>query len=237
MIALASLVVLLAQAPAAPPTPRQKPIPTGPVLAVETSLGTFKIALFVDEAPLSTESFLKYVRAGFYGGTVFHRVMPGFMIQGGGFTASLQEKPVIGGGVKNEARNGLRNVRGAVALARTNDPNSATSQFYINLRTNHTLDFGIMGAGYAVFGEVVEGMTVVDRIAMLRTTKIGPHEAVPVTTVVIRSITEIAPRYEPPAPSVSPSPVGAPAADPAHQSQVPVTLEKPASPGAASGGD
>ena len=107
MIALASLVVLLAQAPAAPPTPKQKPVPTGPVLAVETSLGTFKIALFVDEAPLSTENFLKYVRAGFYGGTVFHRVMPRFMIQGGGFTASLQEKPVIGGGVKNEARNGL----------------------------------------------------------------------------------------------------------------------------------
>lgn len=213
MIALVSLAILLAQAPAAAPLPGPVPVPTGPVVAIDTTLGTIKIALYAKESPLSTENFLKYVRAGFYGGTVFHRVMAAFMVQGGGFNASLQEKPALFGGVRNEARNGLRNVRGSVALARTNDPNSATSQFYINVRTNHTLDFGIMGAGYTVFGQVVEGMNIVDRISMLRTTQIGPHEAVPVATVLIRSVTEIAPQYVPP----------------------PAEPERPAAPAAASG--
>jgi peptidyl-prolyl cis-trans isomerase A (cyclophilin A) len=198
MIPLAALAVLLAQAPAAAPA-AAAPVPTGPVVAVETTLGTIKIALYEKESPISCENFLKYVREGYYAGTIFHRVMANFMIQGGGFNPALQEKPGLGPGVRNEARNGLRNLRGTVALARTNDPNSATSQFYINLRTNHTLDFGIMGAGYAVFGQVVEGMKIVDRIANVRTTQIGPHEAVPVNTVIIRSVTQIADRYEPPA--------------------------------------
>jgi len=222
MIAFVPLVVLLAQAPTAPPAPKPTPVPTGPVVAVDTSLGTFKIALYEKEAPLSTANFLLYVRTGFYSGTIFHRVMPAFMAQGGGFTPSLLEKPPLAGGVKNESRNGLRNVRATVAFARTADPNSATSQFFINLRTNHTLDFGIMGAGYAVFGEVVEGMTVLDRIAMLRTTRMGPHEAVPVTTVLIRNVTEIAPHYEPP-PLILPAP------------ETPTVISEPAPPAGPAG--
>ena len=136
------------------------------------ALGTIAIALNREKAPISVDNFLKYVKAGHYDGTVFHRVMPGFMIQGGGFTPELEERPTRPP-IKNEARNGLRNSRGTVAMARTNDPNSATSQFFINVRDNHRLDFGIGGAGYAVFGEVVEGMDVVDRIAPIPTTTRG----------------------------------------------------------------
>jgi cyclophilin family peptidyl-prolyl cis-trans isomerase len=193
-------LVLLGQKPAAPPAPPadQNPTPDGPVVALETSMGTIKIGLFKTKAPLSTDNFLRYVREGFYDGTIFHRVIPGFMIQGGGFTPDMKEKAVHAP-VKNEAKNMLRNSRGTVSLARTNDPNSASSQFFINLKSNHTLDFGIMGAGYTVFGAVLEGMDVVDGIAGVSTGARGPHENVPNTPVVIKKARlESAPAPVPP---------------------------------------
>jgi cyclophilin family peptidyl-prolyl cis-trans isomerase len=125
--------------------------------------------------------------------------MPNFMIQGGGFTPDMKEKTTTHGPVRNEARNLLRNSRGTVALARLNDPNSATSQFFINLKSNHPLDFGIMGAGYAVFGKVVEGMDVVDRIAAVRTGSRGEHSDVPDTAILIKQVRiEAAPAPAPP---------------------------------------
>jgi peptidyl-prolyl cis-trans isomerase A (cyclophilin A) len=201
-----ALVLALAQAaaPAPPqPAPTPKPPPTGPFVALDltqgqASLGTIVIALNREKAPLSVENFLQYVRAGHYDGTVFHRVMPNFMIQGGGYTPELEEKPTRPP-IPNEARNGLRNSRGTVAMARTSDPNSATSQFYINVRDNHSLDFGIRGAGYAVFGEVVEGMEIADQISLTPTTTRGPHENAPQTWVVIRRA-RVLESWTPPAP-------------------------------------
>jgi len=187
MISAAALL-LLAQvttaSPAAVPSPR--PTPGGPVVVLETSAGRIRIGLYDDKSPVSTENFLKYVRKGHYNGTIFHRVIPTFMIQGGGMTADMTEKPTDAP-IRNEARNGVRNSRGTVAMARTNDPNSATAQFFINLKENASLDFGIRGAGYAVFGEVVEGMDVVDKIAAVQTTRRGVNDDVPVTPVVITS--------------------------------------------------
>jgi peptidyl-prolyl cis-trans isomerase A (cyclophilin A) len=165
-----------------------------------TVFGTITIALDAEKAPLSVANFLKYVRSGHYEGTVFHRVMPGFMIQGGGLTPELEEKPTQGP-IKNEAKNGLRNSRGTVAMARTSNPDSADAQFFINLRDNHRLDYGIGGAGYAVFGQVVEGMDVVDRVAMVATASRGHNENVPQMAVVIRKVLEVK----------APTPVAAPA--------------------------
>jgi peptidyl-prolyl cis-trans isomerase A (cyclophilin A) len=167
------------------------------------ALGTITIALNPEKAPISVKNFLEYVRSGYYDGTVFHRVIPGFMAQGGGFTPDIKEKPA-GEPIRNEASNGLRNARGTVAMARLDAPNSATSQFYINLRANHTLDYGIRGAGYAVFGEVVAGMDVVDRIAMVPTTRRGPYENVPEVAVAISRAREVA------APPVVPEPASEP---------------------------
>jgi peptidyl-prolyl cis-trans isomerase A (cyclophilin A) len=218
---LLALALALAQAaapanpPAAAPTPT--PAPTGPFVALDvaqgrTVLGTITIALDAEKAPISARNFLSYVRAGHYDGTVFHRVMPGFMIQGGGYTPELEEKPPQGA-IKNEARNGLRNSRGTVAMARTNDPDSATCQFFINLRDNHRLDYGIGGAGYAVFGQVVAGMDVVDRIATVPTTSRGAHENVPEVSVVIRKAREVKAPPPPVAPvaPVAPKPASEPA--------------------------
>jgi cyclophilin family peptidyl-prolyl cis-trans isomerase len=213
---LVALALVLAQAaapaPAAPPAPEPapKPAPSGPVVAFEvaqgrTVFGTITIALHPEKAPLSVRNFLKYVRSGYYEGTVFHRVIPGFMIQGGGFTPALEEKPTEGS-IRNEARNGLRNSRGTVAMARKNDPDSADSQFFINLRDNHRLDYGIGGAGYAVFGEVIEGMDVVDKIAAVPTADRGPHENVPQMAVVIRKVREV----EATAPAAAPKPAAEP---------------------------
>jgi cyclophilin family peptidyl-prolyl cis-trans isomerase len=204
----ALLVLLLVQAPpaAAPP----KPAPAGPFVALEvaqgrTTLGTIVIALNAEKAPVSVENFLGYVRSGYYDGTVFHRVIPTFMIQGGGFTSDIKEKPA-GDPIKNEASNGLRNSRGAIAMARLDAPGSATSQFFINLRPNHMLDYGIRGAGYAVFGEVIEGMDVVERIAAVPTTRRGPHENVPEVAVVIRQAREVPAPASPAAPAAQPAP-------------------------------
>jgi peptidyl-prolyl cis-trans isomerase A (cyclophilin A) len=189
MISAAALLLLVqaaAASPAAGPAPSPRPTPRGPVVVLETTQGRIRIGLHEDKAPLSTANFLRYVRKGHYDGTVFHRVIPNFMIQGGGMSPNLEEK-ATDKPIRNEARNGLRNSRGTVAMARTNDPDSASAQFFVNLKDNAFLDFGIRGAGYAVFGEVLEGMDVVDRIAAVPTTTRRQYENVPVTPVAIKT--------------------------------------------------
>ncbi len=159
-----------------------------PLLVMETSLGSVKLELFRDKAPLSAANFLAYVATGFYDGTIFHRVIRGFMIQGGGFDTEFREKPTRAP-IRNEADNGLENKRGTLAMARTADPDSATSQFFINQVDNRTLNRPSPdGHGYAVFGRVVEGMEVVDRIARVRTGYRGGFQDVPLEGVEIRSI-------------------------------------------------
>jgi peptidyl-prolyl cis-trans isomerase A (cyclophilin A) len=190
-----SLLLLLAiqnqpqtTTPAASPTPR--PLPNGPVVSLETSFGTIKIGLDKEKAPITVDNFIKYVRAGHYDGTIFHRVIPDFMIQGGGFEEDMTERPTRPA-IRNEGNNGLRNLRGTVAMARTNAPDSATAQFFINLRDNPSLDYGIRGAGYAVFGEVIEGMDVVEKIVGVTTTTKGMFQDVPVIPVMIKRAREV----------------------------------------------
>lgn len=176
----------------APPiqAPAAEPAPGNPVAVVSTSLGDFTIELFKEQAPVSVANFLQYIQDGFYAGTVFHRVKSGFMVQGGGFTESLEQKPTRGP-IQNEATNGLRNVRGTIAMARTRQLRSATSQFYVNLVDNHMLDhtgFSPDDFGYAVFGRVLSGMEVVDRIAAVKTHTAGGMDDVPVDPVVIKDV-------------------------------------------------
>jgi len=155
-----------------------------PVVVLETSQGSIEIELDAQKAPLSVQNFLAYVDAGFYDGTIFHRVIPGFMIQGGGFDAKLSQKPTRAP-IKNEAGNGLHNARGTIAMARTNDPDSATAQFFINTVDNGRLDRAPGSAGYAVFGHVTTGMDVVDKIAAVKTGSQRGMSDVPVEVVVI----------------------------------------------------
>ncbi|SDS78324.1 peptidylprolyl isomerase [Pseudomonas oryzae] len=157
-----------------------------PRVLLDTTLGDIEIELNAEKAPISVENFLAYVDSGFYNGVQFHRVIPGFMIQTGGFTADMQQKDTRAP-IKNEADNGLHNVRGTLAMARTRDVNSATSQFFINLADNDFLDNGKRDFGYAVFGKVVRGMEVVDQIAGARTGNRGMHQNVPVEPVLIES--------------------------------------------------
>jgi peptidyl-prolyl cis-trans isomerase A (cyclophilin A) len=161
-----------------------EPAATAPTrVALETSQGRIVLELRADKAPKTVANFLQYVNDGFYDGTIFHRVISGFMIQGGGFTEAMIQKPTRAP-IPIESNNGLKNVRGALAMARTGDPNSATAQFFINVVDNAFLDYpGRDGFGYAVFGKVVEGMDVVDKIRAVRT---GPQD-VPVTTVTIKT--------------------------------------------------
>lgn len=161
------------------------------MIRFETSLGDFTIELFEKEAPVSAQNFLDYVDAGHFDGTVFHRVIPGFVIQGGGMTADMKQKQTRKP-IRNEADNGLKNRRGTLSMARTNDPHSATSQFFVNLVDNAFLDPGRGGAGYAVFGHVTEGMSVVDEIAKVKTGKKGMHDDVPVEPVVVKSAKRVA---------------------------------------------
>lgn len=156
-------------------------------VVLDTSLGRIVIALDAAKAPKSVANFLEYVKAGHYDGTIFHRVIPDFMIQGGGFDASMNQKPTRAP-IPLESKNGLSNVRGSVAMARTGVPDSATAQFFINIKDNAFLDAANArdGAGYAVFGKVVSGMDVVDKIWAQPTTTKGPHQNVPVTPVLIR---------------------------------------------------
>lgn len=158
---------------------------------LSTNKGTIVLELDAAKAPASTENFLSYVRDGHYDGTIFHRVIPGFMIQGGGFDAGMQQKSTKAP-IQNEADNGLKNDLGTVAMARTNDPNSATAQFFINLKNNDFLNHSSptpQGWGYAVFGKVVEGMDVVQTIEKVATGSKGMHQDVPVEDVVITKAT------------------------------------------------
>ena len=158
---------------------------------MKTSMGEITIALDGDKAPQTVANFLAYVDAGFYDGTIFHRVIPGFMIQGGGFGADMVKKPT-NAPVENEAKNGLKNVRGSIAMARTNAPHSATAQFFINHRDNPNLDYpSFDGWGYAVFGQVTDGMQVVDAIAAVNTGTVSRFENVPTDTVLIESVSRL----------------------------------------------
>jgi peptidyl-prolyl cis-trans isomerase B (cyclophilin B) len=158
-----------------------------PIVELRTTKGTIVLELDRKKAPKTVENFLRYVEEGHYDGTIFHRVIPNFMIQGGGMTADMKEKPTHAP-IPNEADNGLKNLRGTIAMARTSDPHSATAQFFINLKDNGFLDHTApttQGWGYAVFGRVVEGMDVVDAIARVPTGTKGFHQDVPKEPIVI----------------------------------------------------
>ena len=158
-----------------------------------TSAGSFRIELDDAKAPLSVANFLGYVNSGHYDGTVFHRVIKGFMLQGGGFEAGMKQKPTLAP-IKNEANNGLKNKRYTLSMARTNDPHSATSQFFVNVADNAFLDFkaeNASGWGYAVFGRVVSGTEVVDAIEKVQTGRKGFHDDVPLEDVLIIKATEV----------------------------------------------
>jgi cyclophilin family peptidyl-prolyl cis-trans isomerase len=168
-----------------------------PTVEMQTSMGRIVIELDSEKAPKSVHNFVQYVNEGFYNGTVFHRVIPGFMIQGGGFTVELEQKPATRK-VDNEARNGLKNDRGTIAMARTADPHSASAQFFINHRDNAALNHPSPdGWGYAVFGKVTQGMEVVDRIAGVATGNRSMHQNVPLEPVMIRSVKVISEKGKP----------------------------------------
>jgi cyclophilin family peptidyl-prolyl cis-trans isomerase len=161
--------------------------PANPVIEMVTSKGTIILELDAKHAPITTANFVRYVNEGFYNGTIFHRVIPGFMIQGGGFTPEMREKDTHET-IKNEASNGLTNDRGTIAMARRPDPDSASAQFFINLVDNSPLNYqGKSNPGYAVFGKVTKGMEVVDAIAKVKTGYRGPYENVPAEPVIIKS--------------------------------------------------
>ena len=157
------------------------------MITIVTSHGDIVVELFEDDAPITTDNFKQYVSDGFFTDTVFHRVIPNFMIQGGGMTADMKEKPTRDP-IKNEADNGKTNDRGTLAMARTADINSATAQFFINLRDNDFLNHGSRDFGYAVFGQVTEGMDVVDAIAGVATGSQGFHQDVPTEPVTIQEV-------------------------------------------------
>lgn len=164
---------------------------SNPRVLLSTSLGDMTLELDAEKAPSSAQNFLDYVTSGHFDGTIFHRVIPGFMIQGGGFTADMVQKPT-NAPVANEADNGLKNARGTLAMARTSDPNSATSQFFVNVVDNPFLDHKAktpQGWGYAVFGKVVDGLDVMDKIVQVPTGQHGPHSDVPRDPVVIEKAT------------------------------------------------
>ncbi len=156
------------------------------MIKFETSHGDFTVELFAKEAPISAENFQKYVDDKYFDGTIFHRIIPGFMIQGGGMTADFASKETRAP-IKNEAKNGLKNVRGSLSMARTSDINSATSQFFVNLVDNAFLDNGTRDFGYAVFGRVVDGMETVDKIAAVKTGRRKGHQDAPLEDVLIIS--------------------------------------------------
>ncbi len=187
LIAIVVSSLLPATMPLAAPAPR---------VAIETSLGRIVVELTSERTPVTVENFLRYVREGFYDGTVFHRVIRGFMVQGGGFDTHLRQRPTHPP-IENEAKKALKNLRGTIAMARTSNPHSATAQFFINTVDNPHLDYHGPSAttwGYAVFGRVVEGMDVVDRIEALRTGPGGPFRRnVPTPLVVIEKASLLAP--------------------------------------------
>ena len=162
-------------------------------VVIETTMGNITVELNEEKAPVTVANFLKYVNNGFYTNTIFHRVINGFMIQGGGMDANMQEKTTFSP-IKLESNNGLKNDRGTIAMARTQVPDSATSQFFINLKNNDFLNFKeptMQGYGYAVFGKVVSGMEVVDKIAVVKTGSKGYHDDVPVQAITIKNVTVV----------------------------------------------
>ena len=159
-----------------------------PSVEMQTSAGKMVIELNAEKAPGTVSNFLKYAKEGHYNGTIFHRVIDGFMIQGGGFTADMNEKKA-GAPIQNEAKNGLKNQRGTIAMARRPDPHSATAQFFINHKDNSMLDYpGHDGWGYAVFGKVTQGLDIVDKIAKVPTGNSGMHQNVPTQPIIIQSV-------------------------------------------------
>lgn len=157
------------------------------MITFKTTLGDIKINLDFDNAPITAENFQKYAQNGFYNGTIFHRVIKGFMAQGGGFSSGMEEKDTDES-IQNEANNGLSNKRGTLAMARTQDPHSASAQFFINLVDNDFLNFkneSVQGWGYCVFGEVVEGMDIVDKMTTVETGRFGFHDDVPKDEIII----------------------------------------------------
>jgi len=191
MCAVTALLVLSGVAVAQAADPPAKPdAGKKPSVVLKTSMGEFTVELASDKAPITVKNFLEYVEAKHYDGTIFHRVIPAFMIQGGGFTPEMQQKPTRAP-IKNEAGNGLKNVTGAIAMARTSAPDSATAQFFVNAKDNPFLDHRDetpAGFGYAVFGRVTAGMDVVKQIEGVQTTSKPPHQNVPATPVVIESV-------------------------------------------------
>jgi len=168
-------------------SPKGAPAPANPKVRLETSKGAIVLELNREKAPKTVANFLSYVTDGHYDGTIFHRVIPRFMVQGGGFTADLQQKETRAP-IQNEADNGLKNLRGTIAMARTSDPHSATAQFFVNTVDNAFLDHTAkspQGWGYAVFGKVVEGMDIVDKIRKVPTGNSGMHQNVPLEPVTI----------------------------------------------------
>jgi peptidyl-prolyl cis-trans isomerase A (cyclophilin A) len=184
---LMSVSSLFAQGSAQTTTPQEKKM-TIPKVKFVTNLGAFVVELYPEKAPISVENFLKYVDSGYYTGTIFHRVISSFMVQGGGFDENMNKKPT-NPPIALEVGKGLSNQRGTIAMARTNDPNSATSQFFVNVVNNSNLDH--TGGGYAVFGRVIEGMETIDVIKSVATTRKGPHGDVPVSPVIIQSATRL----------------------------------------------
>jgi peptidyl-prolyl cis-trans isomerase A (cyclophilin A) len=180
------VVVALLSSAALAAAPAGKTKGGKPMVVFSTNYGDFTIELYPDKAPITVKNFLSYVDSGFYDGTVFHRVIPGFVIQGGGFTEDMRQKPTEAP-IKNEADNGLKNDRGTLSMARTSDVNSATSQFFINLKDNAFLDHGTRDFGYAVFAKVVDGMDVIDKIAQVPTGNRGMHQDVPREPVIVES--------------------------------------------------
>jgi peptidyl-prolyl cis-trans isomerase B (cyclophilin B) len=161
---------------------------SNPMVEMKTNQGVIVIELDQAKAPKTVANFLQYAKDGFYNGTIFHRVIDGFMIQGGGFEPGMAQKSTRAP-IENEAKNGLRNVTGSLAMARTQDPHSASAQFFINLKDNAFLDYpGRDGWGYAVFGKVVQGMDIVNKIAKVATGNAGGHQNVPTTPIVIESV-------------------------------------------------
>ena len=158
------------------------------MISIKTNHGDITVELFEDKAPITCENFRQYVTDRFFDGTIFHRVIPGFMIQGGGFDENMNQKPTRDS-IKNEADNGERNDRGTLAMARTPQVDSATAQFFINLKDNDFLNHSSRDFGYAVFGKVTDGMDVVDKIAGVATGNHGHHQDVPITPIVIEQVT------------------------------------------------
>ncbi|PAT36722.1 peptidylprolyl isomerase [Vandammella animalimorsus] len=187
---LSACAAMLLTSPAAAQGKDKQPAASQPRVKLSTSMGDIVVALEPQKAPKTVENFLQYVQDKHYDGTIFHRVIDGFMIQGGGFSADMVQKPTRAP-IVLEADNGLKNERGTIAMARTMVPNSATSQFFINVNNNVPLNATPNNPGYAVFGKVVEGMDVVDKIKAVTTTSKGPHQNVPAEAITILSATKV----------------------------------------------